>query len=96
MAITGKRWTVLRPFAVAGGPDGWRDPVHKSNCRGASYPTLVFAHRIGTCVVETVARDDRKRKWIWELRKRRRPPRMGEWYIESIGSSDADGTFDVA
>ena len=40
-AITGKRWTVLRPFAVAGGPDGW----------------------IGTCVVETVARDDRKRKW---------------------------------
>ena len=51
---------------------------------------------IGTCVVETVARDDRKRKWIWELRKRRRPPRMGEWYIESIGSSDADGTFDVA
>ena len=74
MALTGKRWTVLRPFTVAGGPDGW----------------------LGTCVVETVARDDRKRKWIWELRKRRRPPRMGEWYIESIGSSDADGTFDVA
>ena len=46
--------------------------------------------------METVARDDRKRKWIWELRKRRRPQRMGEWYIESIGSSDADGAFDVA
>ena len=65
---------VLRPFALAGGPDGW----------------------IGTAVVETVASDDRVRKWIWELRKRRRPPDMGTWYIESIGSSDADGTFDVA
>ena len=41
MAISGKRWTVLRPFTVAGGPDGW----------------------VGTCVIETVARDDRKRKW---------------------------------
>lgn len=73
-AINGKGWRVLRPFALAGGPDGW----------------------IGTAVVETVASDDRVRKWIWELRKRRRPPDMGTWYIESIGSSDADGTFDVA
>ncbi len=39
MAITGKRWTVLRPFTVAGGPDGWRDPVHKSNCRGVTRHT---------------------------------------------------------
>mmetsp|Transcript_310 Transcript_310/g.857 ORF Transcript_310/g.857 Transcript_310/m.857 type:complete len:362 (-) Transcript_310:21-1106(-) len=51
---------------------------------------------IGTAIVETIASDGRLRNWIWELRKRRRPPHQGTWYIESIGSSDADGTFDVA
>ena len=144
MAITGKRWTVLRPFTVAGScveinqcvgctrqlftksfpamaRPSWlgravgnrhRHAIEHASCRwrGGRRDDSARTRRkilistqaggpdgwIGTCVVETVARDDRKRKWIWELRKRRRPPRMGEWYIESIGSSDADGTFDVA
>ena len=50
---------------------------------------------IGTCVVETVCADGRLRRWIAEARQRRRPPLMGTWYLESIGSSGADGTFDV-
>ena len=50
---------------------------------------------IGTCVVETVCADGRLRRWIAEARQRRRPPLMGTWYLESIGSSSADGTFDV-
>lgn len=49
---------------------------------------------IGTAVVETISSDDRLRRWIWELRKHKRPPKMGSWFIENIGSSDADGTFD--
>ena len=58
--------------------------------------------RVGILTLVTLLRHrrdivtDRCPHRIWELRKRRRPPRMGEWYIESIGSSDADGTFDVA
>ena len=76
MAITGKRWTVLRPFTVAGGPVG--------------------GSQNQTCVVETVARDDRTTQVDLGAAQESRPPRMGEWYIESIGSRDADGTFDVA
>lgn len=31
-----------------------------------------------------------------ELRKKRRPPDLGAWFVESIGSSDRLGNFDVA
>jgi len=39
--------------------------------------------------------DGRIRRWQWEMRKRRRPPGLGEWYIESIGSSNKDGEFEA-
>ena len=49
---------------------------------------------IATQVVKTASSDGRVRRWQWELRKHRRPPNMGAWYVESIGSSDRKGTFD--
>lgn len=50
---------------------------------------------IATQVMKTVSCDGRMRRWQWELRKHRRPPLMGAWYVESIGSSDRLGNFDV-
>jgi hypothetical protein len=49
---------------------------------------------IATQVVKTVCSDGRIRRWQWELRKHRRPPNMGAWYVESIGSSDRKGNFE--
>lgn len=49
---------------------------------------------IATQLVKTTSSDGRVRRWQWELRKHRRPPQRGEWYIESIGSSDKDGDFE--
>lgn len=49
---------------------------------------------IATQVVKTVSSDGRMRRWQWEMRKRRRPPNMGNWYVENIGSSDRKGDFD--
>ena len=51
---------------------------------------------IATQIVKTVASDGRMRRWQWELRKHRRPPNLGAWYVESVGSSDRLGNFDVA
>ena len=51
---------------------------------------------IATQIMRTVSSDGRLRRWQWELRKHRRPPNMGAWYVESIGSSDRLGNFDIA
>lgn len=50
---------------------------------------------IATQIMQTVSSDGRMRRWQWELRKHRRPPNLGAWYVESIGSSDRVGNFDV-
>lgn len=50
---------------------------------------------IATQLMKTVSRDGRSRRWQWELRKHRRPPLLGAWYVESIGSSDRLGNFEV-
>jgi len=51
---------------------------------------------IATQVMRTVSSDGRVRRWQWELRKHRRPPLLGAWFVESIGSSDRNGNFDYA
>ena len=50
---------------------------------------------IATQVMSTICSDGRVRRWQWELRKNRRPPNMGTWYVESIGSSDRKGNFEA-
>jgi len=50
---------------------------------------------IATQLVRTVASDGRVRRWQWEMRKHKRPPNQGSWFIESIGSSDKDGDFEA-
>ena len=50
---------------------------------------------IATQVMKTVTSDGRLRRWQWELRKNRRPPDLGCWYVESIGSSDRKGNFEA-
>jgi len=49
---------------------------------------------IATQVMKTICSDGRLRRWQWELRKHRRPPYLGCWYVESIGSSDRKGQFE--
>ena len=50
---------------------------------------------IATQLMKTTSSDGRLRRWQWELRKHRRPPLLGAWYVESIGSSDRLGNFDI-
>ena len=50
---------------------------------------------IATQLMRTVSSDGRRRRWQFELRKQRRPPDLGAWFVESIGSSNKDGVFDV-
>ena len=50
---------------------------------------------IATQIMRTVSSDGRVRRWQWELRKHRRPPNQGAWFVESIGSSDRLGNFDL-
>ena len=45
--------------------------------------------------MRTVSSDGRRRRGQFELRKQRRPPDLGAWFVESIGSSNKDGMFDV-
>ncbi len=49
---------------------------------------------IATQVIKTISSDGRLRRWQWELRKNRRPPDLGYWFVESIGSSDRKGQFE--
>jgi len=49
---------------------------------------------IATQVMKTISSDGRLRRWQWELRKNRRPPCLGCWMVESIGSSDRRGKFE--
>lgn len=49
---------------------------------------------IATQVMKTIASDGRLRRWQWELRKNKRPPQLGVWFVESIGSSDRKGQFE--
>ena len=80
--------------------DTYPTSFYGSTMRGKSWRLLrpfevTASGWIGTSVVETVTSDGRLRRWICECRQRRRPPDVGTWYIESIGSSAADGTFHV-
>jgi hypothetical protein len=50
---------------------------------------------IATQVMRTVSTDGRLRRWQWELRKRRQPPNLNCWYVESIASSDRQGQFEA-
>lgn len=50
---------------------------------------------IATQIMRTISSDGRMRRWIWELRKQRRPPNAGAWYVECIGSSDRKGNFEI-
>jgi hypothetical protein len=50
---------------------------------------------IATQVMKTVSSDGRMRRWQWELRKNRRPPDLGVWLVDSIGSSDRKGNFEA-
>ena len=50
---------------------------------------------IATQVIKTISSDGRMRRWQWELRKNKRPPCLGCWKIESIGSSDRNGDFEA-
>lgn len=50
---------------------------------------------IATQVMKTISSDGRLRRWQWELRKHRRPPLLGCWYVESIGSSGRKGDFEA-
>ena len=50
---------------------------------------------IATQLMRTVSSDGRMRRWQWELRRHRRPPVLGAWYVESVGSSDRLGNFEV-
>lgn len=50
---------------------------------------------IATQVMRTVCSDGRVRRWQWEIRRHRRPPNLGAWYVESIGSSDREGNFEA-
>jgi hypothetical protein len=49
---------------------------------------------IATHVMKTISSDGRMRRWQWELRKNKRPPCLGCWYVELIGSSDRHGDFE--
>jgi len=49
---------------------------------------------IATQVMKTVCSDGRVRRWQWELRKNKRPPHLGCWFVETIGSSDRKGNFE--
>ena len=50
---------------------------------------------IATRVMASVSTDGRKRRWQWEMRRRRGYVAPGDnpWYVESIGSSDRKGEF---
>ncbi|KAL7550020.1 hypothetical protein ACHAWF_013344 [Thalassiosira exigua] len=50
---------------------------------------------IATQVMKTISSDGRMRRWQWELRKNKRPPCLGCWKVESIGSSDRNGDFEA-
>lgn len=50
---------------------------------------------IATQVMKTVSSDGRLRRWQWVFMKKTRPPNMGAWYVDSIGSSDRKGNFEA-
>lgn len=50
---------------------------------------------IATQMMRTVSSDGRMRRWQWEMRKRRQPPNRDCWFVESIGSSDRKGNFEI-
>jgi len=51
--------------------------------------------RIATQLMRSVSSDGRVRRWQWELRKQRGPPETASWFVESVGSSDRHGNFEV-
>lgn len=51
---------------------------------------------IATQVMKTKTYDGRVRRWQWELHRNRRPPCLGCWMVDSIGSSDRKGNFEPA
>ena len=68
---------------------------------GKSWKMLTPLNRVGgrdgwiaTQVMETISSDGRLRRWQWELRKKKRPPNLNCWFVETIGSSDRKGEFE--
>jgi len=83
-AMEGQSWSVETPLnRVGGGSDKDDDDKDDDACW------------IATQVVKTISSDGRLRRWQWELRKQRRPPNLGCWYVESVGSSDRKGQFEA-
>ncbi|KAL7538968.1 hypothetical protein ACHAXR_008913 [Thalassiosira sp. AJA248-18] len=69
---------------------------------GQSWNIVTEINRVGgedgwiaTQVMKTISSDGRLRRWQWELRKNKRPPCLGCWKVESIGSSDRNGDFEA-
>lgn len=67
---------------------------------GKSWKMITELNRVGgengwiaTQIMETVSSDGRLRRWQWEFRKNKRPPCLGCWKVELIGSSDRQGNF---
>ena len=42
-------------------------------------------------VVNVVASDGRRRRFLWTLERQRRPPDSGKWLIYGVVSSDVNG-----
>ena len=82
-AMEGQSWSVETPLNRVGGSNENDKDDDKDECW------------IATQVMKTISSDGRLRRWQWELRKQRRPPNLGCWYVESIGSSDRKGQFEA-
>lgn len=46
-------------------------------------------------VVNVVASDGRRRRFLWTLERQRRPPDTGKWLIYGVVSSDVDGILSM-
>ena len=80
----------------------WPTSFYGNAMRGESWQMKSPLNRVGgeegwiaTQVMKTTSSDGRVRRWQWELRKHKRPPNLGCWYVESIGSSDRKGNFEA-
>lgn len=80
----------------------WPTSFYGSAIKGKEWSIETPINRVGgdsgwiaTQVMRTVSSDGRLRRWQWELRKHRRPPKRGCWYVETIGSSDRKGQFEA-
>jgi hypothetical protein len=80
----------------------WPTSFYGAAMNGRSWEMETPLNRVGgedgwiaTQVMRTVCSDGRVRRWQWEIRMHRRPPNLGAWCVESIGSSDRKGNFEA-